>query len=103
MDFEKARERVRAAYKKIENEKNVKKIRLIPLENVSKLVKGGGNRPALSTAKNPTCQALCLTGKKCTFRATSPCGKFCRKHIIEDGQSCNFINDGLSRAKPTCA
>lgn len=102
MDLEKARERVRAAYRKIENEKNAKKIRLIPLENVSKLVKGGGSRPALSTAKNPTCQALCLTGKKCTFRATSPCGKFCKKHIIEDGQSCGFINVGVPCAQPAC-
>ena len=95
MDLEKARERLRAAYKKIEDEKKAKKIRFIPLEKAA--------RPAVPTAKNAVCQALCLTGKKCTFRATSPCGKFCRKHIIEDGQSCNFINDGLSRAKPTCA
>ena len=101
MDLEKARERLRAAYKKIEDEKNAKKIRFIPLEKVAKL--GQCTRLAVPTAKNAVCQALCLTGKKCTFRATSPCGKFCKKHIIEDGQSCGFINDGVSCAQPTCA
>jgi hypothetical protein len=80
MDIEKARERIRATYKRIEDEKNAKKIRFIPLEKVAKL--GQGTRPAVPTAKNFVCQALCLTGKKCTFRAVSPCGKFCKKHII---------------------
>lgn len=94
MDIEKARERIRASYKRIEDEKKARQIRIIPLSKV---------KPSLPTRSDVTCQAMCLTGKKCTFKATSPCGKFCRKHIIEDGQSCNFINDGLSRAKPTCA
>jgi hypothetical protein len=101
MDLEKARERLRAAYKKIEDERKAKQIRFIPLEKVAKL---GQGRPTAPSSKNAMCQALCLTGKKCTFRATSPCGKFCRKHIIvDDGQSCSFINDGVPCAQPTCA
>ena len=101
MDIERARERIRASYKRIEDEKKSKQIRFIPLEKVSKL--GQVSRPAVPTAKNAVCQALCLTGKKCTFRATSPCGKFCKKHIIEDGQSCGFVNDGVPCVEPTCA
>ena len=102
MDLEKARQRIRAAYKKIEDEKKTKQIRFIPLEKVAKL--GQAARPAVPTAKNAVCQALCLTGKKCTFRATSPCGKFCKKHIIvDDGQSCSFINDGVPCVESACA
>lgn len=28
------------------------------------------------------CQAVTMTGKPCAFKATSSCGKFCKKHII---------------------
>jgi hypothetical protein len=28
------------------------------------------------------CQAITMAGKPCPFRATSGCGKFCKKHII---------------------
>jgi hypothetical protein len=28
------------------------------------------------------CQAITMLGKPCPFRATSGCGKFCKKHII---------------------
>ena len=28
------------------------------------------------------CQAITMVGKPCPFRATSGCGKFCKKHII---------------------
>lgn len=77
MDLERARERIRAAYKKVEDEKKARQIRFIPLSKV---------KPALPARKDTTCQALCLTGKRCTFKATSPCGKFCKKHIIvQDG------------------
>ena len=79
MDFERARERLRASYKKIEEDKKSKQIRFIPLEKVAAL---NTSRPVVSVQKNATCQALCLTGKKCTFKATSSCGKFCKKHII---------------------
>lgn len=28
------------------------------------------------------CQAITMTGKPCAFKASSPCGKFCKRHII---------------------
>lgn len=79
MDIERARERLRVAYKKFEDDRKSRKIRFIPIEKAATL---SVNRPVVSVQRNATCQALCLTGKKCTFKATSPCGKFCKKHII---------------------
>ena len=34
-----------------------------------------------------TCQAVTLSGRPCRFRATSACGKYCRKHIVKDDKS----------------
>jgi hypothetical protein len=83
MDLERARERIRAAYKKIEDEKRSRQVKVITLDKVASIMT---NRPVQACTKNAVCQALCLTGKKCTFKATSPCGKFCKKHIIvQDG------------------
>ena len=34
------------------------------------------------TGTTTKCQAVTMSGKPCPFRATSDCGKFCKKHII---------------------
>jgi len=34
------------------------------------------------TTSGIKCQAITMAGKSCPFRATSDCGKFCKKHII---------------------
>ena len=34
------------------------------------------------TSSGVKCQAITMMGKPCPFRATSGCGKFCKKHII---------------------
>ena len=31
---------------------------------------------------NKICQAINMTGKPCAFKASSLCGKFCKRHII---------------------
>ena len=83
MDLERARERIRAAYKRIDDEKKLKQVKVITLDRVASIT---NTRPVQPSIKHAVCQALCLTGKKCTFKATSPCGKFCKKHIIvQDG------------------
>lgn len=33
-------------------------------------------------SKAVKCQAVTMSGRPCPFRATSGCGKFCKKHII---------------------
>ena len=38
--------------------------------------------PIAPRASGVKCQAITMTGKPCPFRATSGCGKFCKKHII---------------------
>jgi hypothetical protein len=79
MDFERARERIRAAYKRIDDEKRSKRTKVITIDKVAGLLT---TAQPLPKTKNAVCQAMCLSGKKCTFKATSPCGKFCKKHII---------------------
>lgn len=47
-------------------------------------------------ASMKTCQAVTLSGRPCRFRATSVCGKYCRKHIVKDDKSsasCNIDGD----------
>lgn len=36
--------------------------------------------PAVTTKK--TCQSMTMSGKPCTFRAVSECGRFCKKHSL---------------------
>lgn len=31
---------------------------------------------------NKICCAITMTGKPCPFKASSPCGKFCKRHVI---------------------
>ena len=73
-DLERATNVLRESYAKINAEKKAKSI--IFLKEVPK-----ASRMPQPVSKH-TCQALTLTGKPCAFKATSPCGKFCKKHII---------------------
>ena len=38
--------------------------------------------PVSSSSKIKKCQSMTLTGKPCQFKATSECGRFCKKHCI---------------------
>ena len=66
--FETARTKLRASYKKIADEKSRKALKVVPFHVEKK--------------SSLTCQAVTMLGKPCPFRATSSCGKFCKKHII---------------------
>lgn len=38
--------------------------------------------PATSVSRKNICKAVLLSGEPCKYKATSPCGKFCRKHYV---------------------
>lgn len=35
-----------------------------------------------STSRKNICKAVLLSGAPCKYKATSPCGKFCKKHYV---------------------
>ena len=73
-DLERATKVLREAYAKINRDKKARSV--IFLKEAPK-----ASRMPQSAGKH-ICQALTMTGKQCAFKATSPCGKFCKKHII---------------------
>ena len=71
---------VREAYKRHDmkrKERSIKIITYIPPPPPSTPLKSSVNRGTVHK-----CQATLLSGKPCSFRATSQCGRFCRKHNL---------------------
>ena len=55
--------------------KKAKSIKIITYTEIPKQV-------AANTSKIKKCQSLTMTGKPCTFKPTSECGRFCKKHCL---------------------
>ena len=73
--FEACRKRLREGYEKIPLEKAAKSIRVLSLADCPQPQTAMVNRKII-------CQAVTMAGKPCPFKATSSCGKFCKKHNI---------------------
>lgn len=73
MDLTIASKKLRESYAKIAEQKKARSIKLIELCDFPKkqCIRG-------------TCQATNMSGKKCIYRATSECGRFCKRHAITD-------------------
>lgn len=72
----------------------------IPMPNSSGSSRGGGR------SGTKQCQAVTLSGRPCRFKATSPCGKYCRKHIVKDddkSSACSDLNGDFSCIKSALA
>ena len=66
-------------FRKLNDRKVSRGIKFIPMDQCPK--EKSEARPG-SKVRTVKCQAITMTGKPCPFRATSGCGKFCKKHII---------------------
>ena len=67
--------RLEKRYNAIKVEKERRAIKIISYQDVPKTQPEA--KPSLKK-----CNAITMTGKPCPFRATSACGKFCKKHIL---------------------
>jgi len=70
--------KMKNSYRKIKDEKDRKKIKLIDLNDLPARTQADSKRRA--AALTMTCQAITLSGRPCKFKAT--CGTFCKKHKI---------------------
>ena len=74
MDMTIAIQKLRDSYARIEAIKKSKSANLIDICDCPK-----GYNKVMNT-----CQAVNLSGKKCVYRATSDCGRFCKRHVITE-------------------
>lgn len=73
MDLSTASKKLRESYARIAAQKKARAIKIIDLCDFPKKQNIQG-----------TCQAMNLSGKRCVYRATSDCGRFCKRHSITD-------------------
>ena len=63
---------------KFREEKKKKSIKVIDFIPETKSFSSSG----MSASRTKKCQSLTMSGKPCPYRATSECGRFCKKHIL---------------------
>ena len=69
------------SFKKIKMARVSKGVKFITIDKCPK-EKPEARYGTSKTTGGIKCQAITMAGKPCPFRATSGCGKFCKKHII---------------------
>ena len=65
-------------FRRVNDRKISRNVKFLPMDQCPK-EKVDARHVKASAIK---CQAITMAGKPCPFRATSDCGKFCKKHII---------------------
>lgn len=73
MDLSTASKKLRESYARIADQKKARSTKLIELYDLPKKQNIQG-----------ICQAMNMSGKKCVYKATSDCGRFCKRHSITD-------------------
>lgn len=77
MDIKTASEKLKLAYARVNEQRKKRSIIIIDC-------------PSFNPVNTHTCQAINLNGKKCIYRVSSSCGRFCKRHALTE--SCDTID-----------